>query len=49
MLIAALQLEDYQRVRIAYLGHFLEEHGSLSEQGWQTGHVNNALIVSQSM
>ncbi|KAJ5682244.1 hypothetical protein N7462_005409 [Penicillium macrosclerotiorum] len=37
-----------RRVRIAYLGHILKEHESLPEQGWQRGHVINALITSGS-
>ncbi|KAJ5578067.1 uncharacterized protein N7459_007031 [Penicillium hispanicum] len=39
-------ISTHQRVRIAYLGHMLKEHESLLEQGWQTGHVVNALIAS---
>ncbi|RMZ87614.1 hypothetical protein DV736_g5161, partial [Chaetothyriales sp. CBS 134916] len=31
-------------VRIAYLGHILDEKQSLSDQGWKEGHVVNALV-----
>lgn len=41
-----LQLSSHQRVRIAYLGRMLKEQESLPDQGWQSGHVINALIVS---
>ncbi|KAJ5950344.1 uncharacterized protein N7479_008757 [Penicillium vulpinum] len=40
------QLEDNRRVRIAYLGHLLNEREPLVDQGWKTGHVVNALVVS---
>ncbi|KAJ5154923.1 uncharacterized protein N7500_010362 [Penicillium coprophilum] len=40
------KLEDDRRVRIAYLGHLLNERASLVDQGWKTGHVVNALVVS---
>ncbi|KAJ5832686.1 hypothetical protein N7474_000997 [Penicillium riverlandense] len=40
-------LAGHQRVRIAYLGHVLKENESLPEQGWQSGHVINALIASR--
>ncbi|RMZ80385.1 hypothetical protein DV738_g2780, partial [Chaetothyriales sp. CBS 135597] len=32
-------------VRIAYLGHILDEKQSLSDQGWKEGHVVNALVI----
>lgn len=32
-------------VKIAYLGHILDEKQSLEEQGWQQGHVIQALVV----
>ncbi|KAF3397926.1 hypothetical protein F1880_005893 [Penicillium rolfsii] len=38
---------NFQRVRIAYLGRMLKEHESLLNQGWQRGHVVNALIASR--
>ncbi|EKV06133.1 hypothetical protein PDIG_79110 [Penicillium digitatum PHI26] len=41
-----LSLQDDRRVRIAYLGHFLNEREPLVDQGWKTGHVVNALVVS---
>ncbi|KGO72788.1 hypothetical protein PITC_057640 [Penicillium italicum] len=40
------KLKDDSRVRIAYLGHLLNERESLVDQGWKTGHVVNALVVS---
>ncbi|KAG0154943.1 putative ubiquitin domain protein [Penicillium digitatum] len=40
------KLQDDRRVRIAYLGHFLNEREPLVDQGWKTGHVVNALVVS---
>ncbi|KAJ5753170.1 hypothetical protein N7520_010087 [Penicillium odoratum] len=40
-------LANHQRVRIAYLGRMLKEHESLVDQGWQNGHVINALVVSR--
>ncbi|KAJ5883708.1 uncharacterized protein N7473_010594 [Penicillium subrubescens] len=40
-------ISNYQRVRIAYLGRMLKEHESLLDQGWQHGHVVNALIASR--
>ena len=42
------QIETSQHVRIAYLGRMLREHESLLEQGWQTGHIINALVVSHA-
>ncbi|PYH44406.1 uncharacterized protein BP01DRAFT_374703 [Aspergillus saccharolyticus JOP 1030-1] len=33
------------RVRIAYLGRILREHEPLVDQGWNPGHVVNALVV----
>ncbi|KAI2721365.1 hypothetical protein CBS147332_390 [Penicillium roqueforti] len=38
------KLEDDRRVRIAYLGHLLNEREPLVDQGWKTGHIVNALI-----
>ncbi|KAJ5620038.1 hypothetical protein N7510_004022 [Penicillium lagena] len=40
-------LAGHQRVRIAYLGHVLKENESLPDQGWQSGHIINALIASR--
>ncbi|CAG8030595.1 unnamed protein product [Penicillium olsonii] len=40
------KLDKNKRVRIAYLGHFLNERQPLIEQGWQDGHVVNALVVA---
>ncbi|CBF87999.1 hypothetical protein AN1173.2 [Aspergillus nidulans FGSC A4] len=36
-----------QRIRIAYLGKILKEHKTLFDQGWQPGHVVNALVVAR--
>ncbi|KAJ6120519.1 hypothetical protein N7523_004799 [Penicillium sp. IBT 18751x] len=38
-------ISTHQRIRLAYLGHMLKEHESLPEQGWQDGHVINAMVV----
>ncbi|KAJ5358966.1 uncharacterized protein N7496_011379 [Penicillium cataractarum] len=40
-------IPNHRRVRIAYLGRMLQEHDSLLGQGWQSGHVVNALIASR--
>ncbi|KAJ6109201.1 hypothetical protein N7486_001435 [Penicillium sp. IBT 16267x] len=40
-------LSNEQRVRIAYLGHMLKEHECLVDQGWQSGHVISALVVTR--
>ncbi|KAJ5284447.1 hypothetical protein N7505_002427 [Penicillium chrysogenum] len=40
------KLKSDRRVRIAYLGHLLNEREPLVDQGWKTGHVINALVVS---
>jgi hypothetical protein len=40
------KLKSDRRVRIAYLGHLLNEREPLVDQGWKTGHVVNALVVS---
>ena len=45
MLTLGVQLDADKRVRIAYLGHFLNEREPLIDQGWQAGHVVNALVV----
>ncbi|KAJ5247215.1 hypothetical protein N7468_002198 [Penicillium chermesinum] len=39
------KIASTQRVRIVYLGRMLKESDSLLEQGWQDGHVLNALVV----
>ncbi|KAL2006129.1 hypothetical protein VTN00DRAFT_9783 [Thermoascus crustaceus] len=36
-----------QRVRIAYLGKILKENQTLLDQGWKSGHVVNALVVTR--
>ncbi|KAJ9202073.1 hypothetical protein DTO166G4_6031 [Paecilomyces variotii] len=36
-----------QRVRLAYLGRILNEHESLTDQGWKNGHIVNALVVTR--
>ncbi|KAJ5798837.1 uncharacterized protein N7503_006342 [Penicillium pulvis] len=40
-------LSNNQRVRVAYLGHMLRENEPLVGQGWKSGHVINALVVSR--
>jgi hypothetical protein len=42
------QISIHQRVRLVYLGRMLKEHESLLEQGWQNGHVINAMVVTRS-
>ncbi|KAJ5091733.1 hypothetical protein NUU61_006603 [Penicillium alfredii] len=44
----ARKLSRHERVRIAYLGRMLKESESLPEQGWQSGHVINALITMRN-
>ncbi|KAK1572818.1 ubiquitin domain-containing protein [Colletotrichum navitas] len=36
-----------KKVRIAYMGKILRENLSLTEQGWQEGHVVNALVFDR--
>ncbi|KAK2760726.1 hypothetical protein FQN54_001962 [Arachnomyces sp. PD_36] len=36
------------RIRIAYLGKVLSESQSLLDQGWQEGHIVNALVVMKA-
>ncbi|KAJ0424767.1 hypothetical protein BJY00DRAFT_247884 [Aspergillus carlsbadensis] len=36
-----------QRIRIVYLGKMLKEHTPLTEQGWKSGNVINALVVAR--
>lgn len=48
-LLTDIQIPNHQRVRIAYLGRMLKEHDSLLDQGWQHGHVINALIASRAL
>lgn len=33
-----------KRIRLAYMGKMLKENTSLVDQGWQSGHVINALV-----
>ena len=40
------QLTGRNKVRIAYMGKMLKESESLHAQGWQEGHVVNALVFS---
>ncbi|KAJ5450077.1 uncharacterized protein N7458_006526 [Penicillium daleae] len=42
-------IPNHQRVRIVYLGRMLKEHESLLSQGWEHGHVINALIASRGL
>ena len=43
-----IQIPNSFRVRIAYLGRMLREQDSLLDQGWQSGHVVNAMIASRT-
>ncbi|OHW99463.1 ubiquitin domain-containing protein, partial [Colletotrichum incanum] len=40
-------LAGTRKVRIAYMGKILKENLSLTEQGWQEGHVVNALVFDR--
>ncbi|WQF77287.1 Putative Ubiquitin domain-containing protein 1/2 [Colletotrichum destructivum] len=40
-------LATAKKVRIAYMGRILKENLSLVEQGWQEGHVVNALVFDR--
>ncbi|GJC80513.1 ubiquitin domain-containing protein 2 [Colletotrichum liriopes] len=40
-------LAGAKKVRIAYMGKILKENLSLTEQGWQEGHVVNALVFDR--
>ncbi|TPX11600.1 uncharacterized protein E0L32_007811, partial [Thyridium curvatum] len=42
------QLAPTAKIRIAYLGKILREHSSLASQGWQEGHIVNALVFHSS-
>lgn len=41
------ELASTKRIRIAYMGKMLKENSSLAAQGWQTGHVVNALVFNR--
>jgi hypothetical protein len=36
-----------KRIRIAYMGKILKETSSLEAQGWQSGHIVNALVFDR--
>lgn len=40
-------LPSSKRIRIAYMGRILKETSSLADQGWQPGHVVNALVFNR--
>ncbi|POR39009.1 Ubiquitin domain-containing protein 2 [Tolypocladium paradoxum] len=40
-------LPPTKKIRLAYMGKMLKENSSLEAQGWQTGHVVNALIFNR--
>ncbi|KAH7160085.1 hypothetical protein B0J13DRAFT_120796 [Dactylonectria estremocensis] len=40
-------LASTKRIRIAYMGKMLKENSTLGAQGWQTGHVVNALVFNR--
>jgi hypothetical protein len=42
------ELPSTKKVRIAYMGKMLKENMSLEAQGWQSGHIINALVFFQS-
>lgn len=42
-----MQLASTKKIRIAYMGKILKESTSLGAQGWQPGHVVNALVFSR--
>ena len=44
VILRCLQLPDVGKVKIAYLGKVLKEGETLMAQGWQEGHVVNALV-----
>ena len=41
----SFQIQPPLRIRLAYLGHILDEKKTLEAQGWKEGHVINALVV----
>lgn len=41
------QLSSTKMVRLAYMGKILKENTSFVDQGWQAGHVINALIFDR--
>ncbi|CAG9946662.1 unnamed protein product [Clonostachys rosea f. rosea IK726] len=42
------QLPTTKKIRIAYMGKILKESGSLENQGWQEGHILNALVFPRT-
>ncbi|RYO76036.1 hypothetical protein DL766_009590 [Monosporascus sp. MC13-8B] len=40
-------LPSSKRIRLAYMGKILKENSSLQAQGWQKGHIVNALVFNQ--
>uniref|UniRef100_A0A8H7N6W3 Ubiquitin-like domain-containing protein n=1 Tax=Bionectria ochroleuca TaxID=29856 RepID=A0A8H7N6W3_BIOOC len=42
------QLPTTKKIRIAYMGKILKESGSLENQGWQEGHILNALVFPRN-
>lgn len=45
MVRADVDVPSAASIRIAYLGHILDETLPLTEQGWKEGHVVNALVI----
>lgn len=45
-LLMSKQRSPPQHIKIAYLGKILDEKQSLMAQGWQEGHVLNALVFN---
>lgn len=42
-----LQLPEDKKIRVAYMGKILKESQSLGSQGWQDGHIVNALVFNR--
>ena len=47
--LSTCQIANDHRVRIAYLGRMLKLSEPLLEQGWQEGHLVNALVVPRQL
>lgn len=41
------QLSSEKQIRIAYMGKLLKDKSTLDDQGWQTGHIVNALVFDR--
>lgn len=47
ILIRPMQLASTKKIRVAYMGKILKESLTLEAQGWQPGHVVNALVFNR--